>query len=136
MISEATQVAPDLVENYISTLAQYGAYDETGVWRVAFSPEWVAAQDQVATWCEEAGLAWRRDAAGNVWGRLEGTEDGPVIATGSHIDSQTPGGRFDGALGVVAAIEVAARTDVALAVVAFRDEERSCAGSHACVEAS
>ena len=44
------------------------------------------------------------------------------------------GGRFDGALGVVAAIEVAERLDVPLAVVAFRDEERSCAGSRACVE--
>ena len=53
---------------------------------------------------------------------------------GSHLDTVPNGGRFDGALGVVAAIEVAERTDMELAVVAFRDEERSCAGSHACVE--
>jgi allantoate deiminase len=44
-----------------------------------------------------------------VWGRLAGSEDGPVIATGSHVDSQTPGGRYDGALGVIAAV-VALRT--------------------------
>ena len=60
-------------------------------------------------WFAEAGLEVRRDAVGNVWGRLEGSRAGPVIATGSHIDSQTPGGRYDGALGVVAAL-VALRT--------------------------
>ena len=46
----------------------------------------------------------RNDAVGNVWGRLAGTEAGPVVATGSHIDSQNPGGRYDGALGVIAGI--------------------------------
>jgi allantoate deiminase len=45
----------------------------------------------------------RRDAVGNVWGRLSGREDGKSIVSGSHIDSQAPGGRYDGALGVIAA---------------------------------
>jgi allantoate deiminase len=57
----------------------------------------------------EAGLDVHRDAVGSVWGTLTGSEDGPVIATGSHIDSQTPGGRYDGALGVIAGL-VALRT--------------------------
>ena len=74
-----------------------------------YSPEWAAAQDQVAHWFAEAGLEVRRDAVGNVWGRLAGQEEGPVIASGSHIDSQTPGGRYDGALGVIGAL-VALRT--------------------------
>ena len=100
----AVNVDPNIIEDYLLTLARYGAYGETGVWRVAFSPEWVAAQEQVAKWCDEAGLSSRRDAAGNVWGRLEGSDEGPVVVTGSHIDSQTPGGRFDGALGIVAAL--------------------------------
>ncbi len=102
-------VDADLVARHLVKLAQHGAHGETGVWRTAYSPEWVAAQDEVTAWFEEAGLKARRDAVGNVWGRLEGTEDGPVVATGSHIDSQTPGGRYDGALGVIAAL-VALRT--------------------------
>src|SRR6185436_1248782 len=101
---ELIDVDAGLVERLLLELARDGAYGETGVWRTAYSPEWVAAQDQVAAWMAEAGLDVRRDAVGNVWGRLAGSEGGPVIATGSHIDSQTPGGRYDGALGVVAAL--------------------------------
>jgi allantoate deiminase len=102
-------VDANLVERYLLELAHHGAYGETGVWRTAYSPEWVAAQDQVADWFAEAGLDVRRDAVGNVWGRLASDQEGPVIASGSHIDSQTPGGRYDGALGVIAAL-VALRT--------------------------
>ena len=98
-----------LVERLLLELARHGAYGETGVWRTVYSPEWVAAQDQVAAWMVEAGLEVRRDAVGSVWGTLAGSEGGPAIATGSHVDSQTPGGRYDGALGVVAAL-VALRT--------------------------
>jgi allantoate deiminase len=102
-------VDPGAVEEAIVALARYGAHGETGVWRVAYSPEWSAAQTQLEAWLREAGLEVRRDAVGNVWGRLEGTEPGPVIATGSHVDSQTPGGRYDGALGVISAL-LAVRT--------------------------
>jgi allantoate deiminase len=102
-------VDASLVERHLLELARHGAYGETGVWRTVYSPEWVAAQDQVAGWFAEAGLDVRRDAVGNVWGRLAGDQEGPVIASGSHIDSQTPGGRYDGALGVIAAL-VALRT--------------------------
>jgi allantoate deiminase len=98
-----------LVERLLLELARDGAYGETGVWRTAYSPEWVAAQDRVSAWMAEAGLDVRRDAVGNVWGTLAGSEVGPVVATGSHIDSQTPGGRYDGALGVIAGL-VALRT--------------------------
>jgi allantoate deiminase len=93
-----------LVERLLLELARDGAYGETGVWRTAYSPEWAAAQDRVAGWMAESGLDVRRDAVGNVWGTLAGGEGGPVIATGSHIDSQTPGGRYDGALGVIAGL--------------------------------
>src|SRR3954454_23019764 len=103
------RIDPAVVERHVMELAQYGAHGETGIWRTVYSPEWVAAQDRVAAWYEEAGLAVRRDAVGTVWGRLEGTEPGPVVATGSHVDSQTPGGRYDGALGVIAGL-VALRT--------------------------
>jgi allantoate deiminase len=102
-------VDPGLVERFLLELARHGAYGETGVWRTAYSAEWVAAQDEVAAWLADTGLEVRRDAVGNVWGRLAGSEGGRAIVTGSHIDSQTPGGRYDGALGVVAGL-VALRT--------------------------
>jgi allantoate deiminase len=93
-----------IVEEHVMALARHGAVGKTGVWRTVYSPEWSAAQDHVARWCTETGLEVTRDAVGTVWGRLVGTEGGPSIVTGSHVDSQTPGGRYDGALGVVAAV--------------------------------
>lgn len=92
------------VAEMVETLAGFGAWGETGVNRLVYTPEWLAAQDQVAAWLAEAGLEVERDAVGNVWGWLRGTDRGKAIVTGSHIDTQKPGGQYDGALGVVAAI--------------------------------
>jgi allantoate deiminase len=92
------------VARYVRELARHGAHGETGVWRPVYTPAWSAAQEEVSTWFAEAGLDVRRDPVGNVWGRFAGRDAGPVVATGSHIDSQTPGGRFDGALGIVAGL--------------------------------
>jgi len=92
------------VAEMVETLAGFGAWGETGVNRLVYTPEWLAAQDQVAAWLAEAGLEVERDAVGNVWGWLRGTARGKAIVTGSHIDTQKPGGQYDGALGVVAAI--------------------------------
>lgn len=92
------------VEQFVMDLAQHGACHSTGVGRTMYSPEWVAAQATVERWSRAAGLQVWRDAIGNVWGRLAGSEPGPAIVTGSHIDTQLPGGRYDGALGVVAGV--------------------------------
>jgi allantoate deiminase len=97
-------IDPALVEQRILALAQHGAYGETGVWRTVYSPEWVAATDLYARWCREAGLSVARDPVGNVWGRLQGSDGGAAIVSGSHIDTQRPGGRYDGALGAIAAL--------------------------------
>jgi acetylornithine deacetylase/succinyl-diaminopimelate desuccinylase-like protein len=102
-----------------------------GATRIGYSPEEDAAHELAAGWLREAGLDVHVDSAGNLFGRRgEG-----AVWSGSHLDSVPDGGRFDGALGVVAAIEVAARTEIPLTVAAFRDEERGCAGSRACVAA-
>jgi acetylornithine deacetylase/succinyl-diaminopimelate desuccinylase-like protein len=101
-----------------------------GATRIGGSPEEDAAHELAARWLAEAGLAVEVDAAGNLFGRRGNAQ----VWLGSHLDSVPNGGRFDGVLGVVAAIEVAQRTDVPLAVVAFRDEERGYGGSLACVE--
>jgi allantoate deiminase len=85
----------------------------------------VGAADLVAGWMEEAGLAVRRDAVGNVIGRAQGGEGTFVL--GSHIDTVRDAGKYDGPLGVILAIEAAADTrgglPNALEVIAFADEE-------------
>ena len=101
-----------------------------GATRIGYSPEEDAAHELAAAWFREAGLEVETDRAGNTIGRRGEAR----LWLGSHLDTVPNGGRFDGALGVVAALEVAARIDLPLAVVAFRDEERSCAGSRACAE--
>ena len=94
--------------------------------RAAYSPEEDAAHELAAGWMEEAGLTVSRDEAGNLFG----TRGDARVWAGSHLDSVPTAGRFDGALGVVAAIEAAARLpDRALGVVAFRAEETGPMGS-------
>jgi allantoate deiminase len=103
-MSQSIQIDPALVERRVMELARIGQCHETGVCRAVYTPEWVAAQEVVARWFAEAGLATRRDAVGSVWGRVEGSVGGKAIVSGSHIDTQLPGGRYDGALGVIAAL--------------------------------
>ena len=76
--------------------------------RRAFSPEFVAARAWLIGEFEAAGLATRIDAGGNLIGHLPGTEPAlPPLVTGSHCDTVVAGGRFDGIVGVLAALEVA-----------------------------
>jgi allantoate deiminase len=94
--------------------------------RAAYSPEEDAAHELAAGWMREAGLEPFADEAGNLFGRRGA---GRVWA-GSHLDSVPTAGKFDGALGVVAAIEAADRLrDRELSVVAFRAEETGPMGS-------
>ncbi|MFM9105165.1 MAG: Zn-dependent hydrolase [Chloroflexota bacterium] len=97
-------IDPRRIEEMLEALSRHGAWGETGVSRLVYTKEWSAAQEQVAEWMAAAGLEVETDAVGNVWGWRRGREGGKAIVSGSHIDSQKPGGRFDGALGVVAAL--------------------------------
>lgn len=84
-----------------------GAGFEAGVTRVGFSKEDEAARAYVIGLLRGAGLAVRVDAAGNIFGRREGSEPGlPVLLFGSHIDSVPRGGNFDGDVGSMGSIEV------------------------------
>jgi acetylornithine deacetylase/succinyl-diaminopimelate desuccinylase-like protein len=99
--------------------------------RLAYSPEENAAHELAATWMREAGLDVRRDDAGNLFGRRGEAR----VWSGSHLDTVPNGGKFDGALGVVSAIEAAERLgDAPLAVVAFRAEESGPMGSRRLAE--
>jgi allantoate deiminase len=99
--------------------------------RLYLTPEHRAAADLIAAWMTEAGLAARMDAAGNVIGRMEGVKAGaPALVLGSHFDTVRDAGPFDGQLGVVTAIEVAAALHenggplpLPLEVHAYADEE-------------
>src|SRR5258706_907199 len=87
------------------------------------------AHDLAARWMTEAGLGVSVDPAGNLIGRALGSApELPEVWTGSHLDTVPNGGRFDGALGVVAGIEAVAAAGRrphprTVAAVAFRDEE-------------
>jgi acetylornithine deacetylase/succinyl-diaminopimelate desuccinylase-like protein len=94
-------------------------------------PSGTAAEDEAhrlaAEWLHETGLEVEVDADGNLLGRSPQAAD---VWVGSHLDSVPQGGRFDGALGVVAAIEAVAAVGAG-SVVAFRGEEVGCIGSRA-----
>jgi acetylornithine deacetylase/succinyl-diaminopimelate desuccinylase-like protein len=116
----------------------YALGDGPGANRVGGSDAELQACEVAAAWMEEAGLEVEWDPAGNVVGRLIGSRpELPEVWTGSHLDSVPAGGKFDGALGVVAgleAIESVGACERTLGVVVFRDEERGCFGSRALVE--
>lgn len=87
------------------------------------------AHELAAGWFGEAGLEVDVDPDGNLIGRSGESSD---VWVGSHLDTVPHGGRFDGALGVVAAIEAVERTGCG-SVVVFRGEEVGCVGSRALV---
>ena len=88
-------------------LARIGATPKGGVCRIALTDEDRAGRDQVAAWCRAAGLDVRVDEVGNMFARRPGTDpQARAVATGSHIDTQPSGGKFDGNFGVLAGLEV------------------------------
>ncbi|MDR4886848.1 M20 family metallo-hydrolase [Fredinandcohnia sp. QZ13] len=119
------------LEERITALSKIGKIGETGVCRLTLSKEDRQAVETVKGWMEEAGLSARIDHFGNLIGRLEGKNpDEPILMLGSHIDSQPYGGRFDGAIGVLGAIEVIQTMkenqivpNQPMEVIAFSDEE-------------
>jgi len=92
----------------LMALAEIGATPAGGVNRQALSDGEIAAWRRVIAWAQEAGLTAATDAAGNLFLTLAGRDrSAPPLLVGSHLDSQPTGGKFDGAAGVMAALEVA-----------------------------
>jgi len=88
-------------------LAKVGATPKGGVRRVTLTPADREGRELFARWCREAGLELRVDAIGNLFARRKGADDAaPPVVMGSHLDTQPNGGRFDGAYGVMAGLEV------------------------------
>lgn len=117
----------------MTELSKIGQIGETGVARLAFSAEDKLAVEKVQAWMKQAGLITRIDHFGNLIGRMEGKQStAPVLMLGSHIDSQPYGGRFDGVIGVLGALEVVETMkeqniipNIPIEVIAFSDEEGS-----------
>ena len=119
-----TKINADRFLLELHTLRQFGASgDGKGVVRPAYSEPDIAARDWLAGRMEDAGLTPHLDPVGNLFGLA----DGPSLLMDSHSDSQPEGGWLDGALGVVAALEVARASKAAgglpVSVVSFQDEE-------------
>jgi len=132
---------PKRIEERIRELSKFGANPEGGVSRVAFSDADVEGRKYIRSLMEKAGLKVRVDTAGNIIGHREGRDPKlPVILFGSHADSVPHGGNYDGALGVLGALECIEilnqqnfLTAHPLEVIVFSDEEGGLTGSHAAV---
>lgn len=90
----------------LQELARIGATAGGGVTRLAASDEDKAGRDQLHAWMAAAGLDVRIDDFGNMTGIRAGSADAPPVLLGSHCDTVVRGGRYDGALGVLGALEV------------------------------
>ena len=91
----------------LMTLARIGATPRGGVCRVALSDVDREGRDLFVRWAREAGCTVEVDQMGNIFARRAGSD--PTLApvmTGSHLDTQPTGGKFDGAYGVLAGLEV------------------------------
>ena len=114
-------------------LAQLGATVKGGVCRLALTDLDRQARDLFVRWCEEAGCTVTVDGVGNIFARRPGRNAAlPPVMTGSHIDTQPTGGKFDGCFGVLAGVEVlrtlndlGVQTEAPLEVVVWTNEEGS-----------
>ena len=139
MLKTKLAVNGDRLHQSIKRLAQIGQTVEGGVRRLAFSPEDVQARNLVQHWMIETGMSVRIDPAANMIGTYPGKyPQAPALATGSHLDTVPNGGRYDGAYGVLAGLEVVRvlyeqriQLDHSLEVIVFADEEGSMIGSKA-----
>lgn len=122
----------DRLLHRIHALGELGALPGGGVCRLALSDEDRLGRDRVRAWMDELGLEVSIDPIGNVVGLWRGTEDGPAVMVGSHIDTVRTGGLYDGNLGVLAGLEViealqeaGVRPRRSIAVAFFTNEEGS-----------
>lgn len=108
-------VNDDRLRESFETYSAIGAIEDGGLHRLALSQADRQARDQLVTDMEDLGLEVRVDELGNIFGRREGTDrDADPVLIGSHLDTQPYGGRYDGQLGVLVALET-------LRVIADRD---------------
>ncbi|HAA91952.1 MAG TPA: Zn-dependent hydrolase [Rhodospirillaceae bacterium] len=124
------------------TMAAIGATEKGGVCRLTLTDLDRESRDLFAEWCEASGCSVEVDAMGNMFARRPGRDNSlPPIVAGSHLDSQPTGGKYDGAYGVLAALEIIrtlndndVETDAPIEIAMWTNEEGSrfapaCMGS-------
>lgn len=98
------EITPQEVDETMDWLAGISDAEGPGTTRLLYSPSWIEAQKQLKEKFESLGFICEFDAVGNLFATLEGSEQPEaVIASGSHVDTVTKGGRLDGQLGIMAA---------------------------------
>ena len=106
-IPKAIRVNGDRLWSRLMQMAQIGATPHGGCNRQALTDSDLAGRELLAQWAAAAGCRVRADAIGNLFLHRPGREDTlPVVMTGSHLDTQPTGGKFDGVYGVLAGLEV------------------------------
>jgi len=114
-------------------MARIGATPKGGCKRLALSDLDKEGRDLFVKWCKEAGCTVTIDRMGNIFARRPGRKnDEPPVVTGSHLDTQPTGGKFDGVYGVLAGLEIIRtlndsgyETDVPIEVAVWTNEEGS-----------
>ena len=129
----AMSINIERLKNDLEELGRIGRDLGGGVSRPSFSPADLEARAWLRKKIEAAGLVYRQDGAGNQFGRIDGA--GKTVMAGSHIDTVLNGGMFDGAAGVLVALECLRRireekiaTTKPLEVASFTDEEGNLVG--------
>lgn len=127
------RIDPRRLWDSLMSMAEIGATPKGGVKRLTLTEVDRVGRQRFTEWCEAVGLTVRVDAIGNMFARREGRDPArkPVLL-GSHLDSQPSGGKFDGALGVLAGLEVMRTlhdlnitTEAPIELVNWTDEEGS-----------
>ncbi len=132
MSKESLRIDRERLLGRLSELAKRGARDDGGCNRLAFTDADKEGRDLVTSWMRELGMKVSIDAIGNAVAFRPGTENGPPVMIGSHIDTVRTGGRYDGNYGVLSGLEVVETLSNAgittrrpLAVAFFSNEEGS-----------
>jgi N-carbamoyl-L-amino-acid hydrolase len=129
----AVAVSEQCLWDRLMAVARIGGLPNGGVNRQALTPADTEAKNHIIGWAATQSLKAFQDEAGNLYIRLEGTDThAPPVLLGSHLDSQPTGGKFDGAYGVIAGLEVlrairslGLRPSKSIEVVAWTNEEGS-----------
>jgi beta-ureidopropionase / N-carbamoyl-L-amino-acid hydrolase len=118
------------LQQLIELFSEYGKTENNGVTRLSLSDEDIEARKKFQELCEEIELTVKYDDMGNMYATLAGKQDLPPIVIGSHLDSVIKGGRFDGVLGVLTALEAVytikdenIELDYPITIVNFTNEE-------------
>ncbi|MBN33364.1 MAG: Zn-dependent hydrolase [Rhodospirillaceae bacterium] len=130
-MSQGLQINADRLWDTIMEMAKIDATEKGGNCRLALSDGDKQGRDLFVSWCEAAGMTCTVDKMGNIFARRPGRDAGAKpVSTGSHLDTQPTGGKFDGVYGVLAGLEIVRclndagiETEAPMEVICWTNEE-------------